>query len=106
VSGQLHAPASLPLGKEPPGTHSIGGWVGLRASLDDVKKRKFLILPGLELRPLGHPARSKLYRLRYPATCPYLFEMHFNIILPCMLRTSTISVSGFPNKVFVRVSSV
>jgi hypothetical protein len=30
--------------------------VDLRAGLDDVEKRKFLILPGLELRPLGRPA--------------------------------------------------
>jgi hypothetical protein len=30
-------------------------------------KRKFLFLPGLELRPLRRPARSQsLYRLRYP----------------------------------------
>jgi hypothetical protein len=29
--------------------------------------RKFLPLPGLELRPLGRPARSQsLYQLRYP----------------------------------------
>jgi hypothetical protein len=28
-----------------------------RADLDDVVKRKFLTLPGLELRPLGRPAR-------------------------------------------------
>jgi hypothetical protein len=27
VSGQLHAPAALPPGKEPPGTYWIGGWV-------------------------------------------------------------------------------
>jgi hypothetical protein len=41
--------------------------VGLRAGLDDVEKRKFLTLPGLELRPLVRPARSQsLYRLRYP----------------------------------------
>jgi hypothetical protein len=40
------------------GTHWIGGWVGPRAGLDDLKKRKFLTLPGLELRPLGRPARS------------------------------------------------
>jgi hypothetical protein len=33
--------------------------VGLRAGLDDVEKRKFLTLPGLELRPLGRPARSQ-----------------------------------------------
>jgi hypothetical protein len=50
--------------KEPPGTHWIGGWVNPRAGLDDVEKKQFLTLPGLELRPLGHPARSQsLYRL-------------------------------------------
>jgi hypothetical protein len=37
-----------------------------RADLDDVEKRKFLTISGLELRPLGRPARSQLlYRLRY-----------------------------------------
>jgi len=40
VSGQLHAPAALPPGKEPPVTHWIGGWVDLRAVLDAVVKRK------------------------------------------------------------------
>jgi hypothetical protein len=46
--------------------------VGLRAGRDDVEKRKFLTLPGLELRPLGHSARSQsLYRLRYPVSLPY-----------------------------------
>jgi hypothetical protein len=39
-----------------PGTHWIGGWVGPRAGLDDMEKRKFLTLPGLEFRPLGRPA--------------------------------------------------
>jgi hypothetical protein len=38
----------------------------LRAGLDDVEKRKFLALSGLELRPFGRPARSQsLYRKRY-----------------------------------------
>jgi hypothetical protein len=38
-----------------------------RAGPDDLEKRKFLTLQGLELRPLGRPARSQsLYRLRYP----------------------------------------
>jgi hypothetical protein len=37
-----------------------------RGGLDDVEKRKFLILQGLKLRPLGRPARSQsLYRLSY-----------------------------------------
>jgi hypothetical protein len=40
------------------GTHCVGGWVGPRAGLNDVEKRKFLTLPGLELRPLGRPAHS------------------------------------------------
>jgi hypothetical protein len=36
----------------------FGVWVDLRAGLDDIEERKFLTLPGLELRPLGYPARS------------------------------------------------
>jgi hypothetical protein len=52
-----------------PGTHWIGGWVGPRAGLDDLEKRKFLTLPGLELRPLSRPARSQsLYQLCYPGS--------------------------------------
>jgi hypothetical protein len=49
-----------------PGTTWIGGWVGPRASLDNMEKRKFLTLPELELRPFSRPAHSHtLYRLRY-----------------------------------------
>jgi hypothetical protein len=58
MSGQLHAPAL--------GTRWIGGWVGPRTGLDDVEKRKFLPLPGLELRPLGRS--QQLYRLSYPGS--------------------------------------
>jgi hypothetical protein len=57
-SGQLHAPGRFTPGKRAPGTHWIGGWVDLRAGLDDLEKREFLTLQGLELRPLGRPARS------------------------------------------------
>jgi hypothetical protein len=40
--------------------------VGPRDGLDDLERRRFLTLPGLELRPLGRPARSQsLYGLRY-----------------------------------------
>jgi hypothetical protein len=40
--------------------------MGPRAVLYDVEKRKFLILQGVELRSLGHSARSQsLYRLPY-----------------------------------------
>jgi hypothetical protein len=52
-------PASRPIsftpGERAPGTHWIGGWVDPRARVDDVEKRKFLTLPGLEPRPLGRP---------------------------------------------------
>jgi hypothetical protein len=69
VGGQLHASAVLTPGKAPC-THWIGDRVDPRAGLDNVEKRKFLRLPGLELRPLSCPARSQsLYRLRYRGCC-------------------------------------
>jgi hypothetical protein len=36
-------------GERAPGTHRIGGWVSPKAGVDDVEKRKFFTLPGLEL---------------------------------------------------------
>jgi hypothetical protein len=42
VSGQLHAPAALPPGKEPLVLNWIGGWVGPIVSLVAVEKRKIL----------------------------------------------------------------
>jgi hypothetical protein len=68
VIGQLHAPFALPPRKAR-GTHWIGGWVGPRASLDDVEKSKLLTQRGLELRPQRRPVRSQsLYRLSYPGS--------------------------------------
>jgi hypothetical protein len=62
-------PCRFTPGERGPGTRWIGGWVGPRTGLDDVEKNKFLTLPGLELRPLGRPARNQsLYRLRYPGS--------------------------------------
>jgi hypothetical protein len=53
-------------GERTPCTHRIGGLVGPRTGLNDVEYRKFLTLPELELRLLGHPARSQsLDRLSY-----------------------------------------
>jgi hypothetical protein len=40
VSGQLHPPAALLQGRDP-GIHWMGGWVGPRAGLDAVVKKKF-----------------------------------------------------------------
>jgi hypothetical protein len=66
VSGHLQASAALPPEEEPPGTHWIGCWVGPRAGLDAVKKRKTLHCR--EWNP-GRPARSQsLYRLSYPGS--------------------------------------
>jgi hypothetical protein len=63
-------PGHFTPGKRAASTHWIKDWVGVRAGLDrldDVEKRKFLILPGLILLPLGRPVRSQsLYRRRYP----------------------------------------
>jgi hypothetical protein len=59
-------------GRFTPDTHWIGGWVGPRAALVDVEKRTFLTLTGLELRPLGRPARLRypgLGQLKNPMTC-------------------------------------
>jgi hypothetical protein len=59
VGDELSAtrPGRFALWESAPSTHWIG-WVDPRAGLDNVEKRKFLILLGLRLRPLGHPAHS------------------------------------------------
>jgi hypothetical protein len=51
-------PGRFTPGERAPGTHWIGGWMDPIAGMDDLEKRKFLNLPGLELRPLNRPARS------------------------------------------------
>jgi hypothetical protein len=50
MSGQLHTQAALPPGERTPGIHCIGGWVGPRAGLDVVVKRK-ITSPFWELNP-------------------------------------------------------
>jgi hypothetical protein len=52
-------PGRFTPGEKTPGNHWTGVWVGPRASLDDVEKRTFFTLPGLELRLLGSPVRSQ-----------------------------------------------
>jgi hypothetical protein len=69
-----------PRGKSP-GTHWIGGWVDLRAGLDDVENRKFLTPPGLELRPLRRLILSQsLYRLSYPGSLCHFANIHMYIL--------------------------
>jgi hypothetical protein len=56
-------PCRFTPGERATSTHWIGGWLGPRAGLDDVEKRTFFTLPGLNLRPLCRPARTQsLYR--------------------------------------------
>jgi hypothetical protein len=95
VNGQLNAPSALPPGERAPGTHWIEGWVGPRAGLEDVEKRKFLTLAVLELQPLGCPARSQsLYRLRYPGSTRKVFSSQLDFQLH---RTAlTKSVASIP----------
>jgi hypothetical protein len=69
--------------------------VGLPADLEDVK-RKFLILPGLELQSLGRPARSQsLYRLRYPGFSAF-----------CRISECSFSGGAEENKIKPQVSQV
>jgi hypothetical protein len=52
------------------GTHWIGGGVDPRAGLDDLEKRKFLTLSGLELQPsVAQPVAS-----RYPGYSTRVLE--------------------------------
>jgi hypothetical protein len=58
VSGQRHSPtARFTSGERTPGTHWIGGWVGLRAGLDAGARRK--ILCPCRGSDLDRPARSQ-----------------------------------------------
>jgi hypothetical protein len=52
VSGQFHAPAALPSGKQDPGTHWTRGCVGPRTGLDAMEKGKTSShYRGIEPRP-------------------------------------------------------
>jgi hypothetical protein len=68
------------------GIHRIGGWVDPRAGLDDIEKRKFSTLPGIELRHLCCPASSY-------TDCATVVPLNFiNIIIPRVsCHTQTLS---------------
>jgi hypothetical protein len=65
-------------GEKAHGTHWIGGWVGPRAGLDNVEKRKFLSLQVLELWPLDRPARSSSRYTDCAIAAPMLGEYSYN----------------------------
>jgi hypothetical protein len=56
-----------------PSSHWIGGWVGPRASLDNVEK----ILYPTRTRPLSHPDHSQPYQLCYPCFSCYGLQHTF-----------------------------
>jgi hypothetical protein len=63
------SPCLFTFREKAPGTHLIRGWVGPRAGLDCMEDREFLLLTGLELLPLGPPARKQsLHQIRYPGS--------------------------------------
>jgi hypothetical protein len=76
-------PCRFTPGERTPETYRIGVWVSPRAGLDDLEKKKFLTLPGLEPWPLGRPALSQpLYWLRYPKTkCINLLKCYSDVTL-------------------------
>jgi hypothetical protein len=87
--------------------------VGPRAGLDDVEKRKFLTLPGLELRPLGRPARNQsLYRLSYPGSYEvevpsfndFIIDKYIQHLLKFLYAPPTIRVSKPRNFEFKSIS--
>jgi hypothetical protein len=85
VSGQLHASEALTRGKRPwyPLDRRMGGSQNLSGRPGGEKN---LVLPGLELRPLGHPARSQsLYRLRYFGS-PFVWMVVINNVKFCTKR--------------------
>jgi len=71
VSGQLHTLADLPLGKEPPDTHWIGGWVGPRAGLDVMVKRK-ISNPCQASNTCSSSPKPSAIPLRYPGSPSYV----------------------------------
>jgi hypothetical protein len=77
-----------------PGSHWIGNWMGLRAGLDDTEKRKFFILPRLELRPFGRLARSQpLYWLRYLTSHMYIC-MYVMYVYRCVCNKTHYVIYG------------
>jgi hypothetical protein len=54
-------PCRFTPGERARGTHWIGGWVDRKAGLDDVEKRIFWILPGLELRNIYSKIITSLF---------------------------------------------
>jgi hypothetical protein len=98
--------ASLPglftPGERAPGTHWIRDWVDPRAGLDDLEKRKFLTIPGLELWPLSRPARSQsLYRLSYPGFSLNALQIYTQLQYEAVLYRTSSNVAVYTSTPFL-----
>jgi hypothetical protein len=83
-----------PQGKAP--RYPLDRRLSLRDGLDAEEKRKFLTLPGLELRPLGRPARSQsLYLLHYPYTSNIIWLWKY-----CRRQRKVVQAVNAPDFVF------
>jgi hypothetical protein len=74
VGGECSAsrPGRFTPGETAPDIHWIGGRADPRSGLDDMEERKFLTIPGPELRPLGHqPVASRYTEYVIPAPDNY-----------------------------------
>jgi hypothetical protein len=95
VSGQLHGPAALPLGKElPVPIVWKAGWAP-EPVWTTWRGEKSPTIVGFECPPLGRPAYCRsLYRLSYPG----IYFVHINYILIFIVRNSEreISYLGWP----------
>jgi hypothetical protein len=65
------------LGRFTTGTYWIGGWVDPRADLDDLEKRKFVTLPGLELDFLVVRPAASCYT-DYATPAPVSFHIYLS----------------------------
>jgi hypothetical protein len=69
LSGLLDTRVASPTRKVASGTHWIGFWVGPRTGLDDIEKRKFLILSGSQIPT---PTASSPWSVAVPTALPHL----------------------------------
>jgi hypothetical protein len=79
-----------------------------RAGLDDVEKRKFLTIPGLELGPLGRPARSQSpYRLLGYQTRTMIKCDTYRVLIEKLLERDQLDDLGIRDRVILkRISEV
>jgi hypothetical protein len=83
VRGQFYASTALRWVEIAPVTHWIGVWVGSRASLHDVERRKLLPLKGLEFKSFWRPVRQQSSdRLRYPGFHFFVAKLRRLLFLP------------------------